>query len=867
MQRKLIYTIGILGFLGLAVWALDRWSIFPILPAAATDIVPSEASVVVTLSGMESGLMLGDGAEENAWQRSISLLPGLDEDLRNINSLIDTLFPSRTAIDRADGLVSIVPVGNGRVAGTWIFDLRNMGGNLEPEEWLRAKRLRFQSSSFRGQLVYTIDLGDGDKVALSKFRNLLILAKLPFQVEAALATEGNTDHWIDELLPSENPDALCSVYLHPRNWKDLIDQLFTPAGRPVAYTWSDWLERCRIDVFPEQDGYRLEGNSLSDGEWLDNQVPPAALESDLWGMLPANTAGIRALNVGDPLTYFRLHHSGSVRRFQRFFLPWIQGPLLELTLRPFNAQMEERQLYFFGFTDQTSVREALNEWMEEVGVLQTEDYQGFQLTQVYENESLFPFSDESWDNPWWTIVGNYVVLATNQNSLESWVDQYVVGNALPLTETVRQITLSESGGQFAFFLDWKQWRTGWQYLVENGDWARTLPALGQLALRVKTEGRRGKISGLWRPGAELQEAGDLSWRQVLSNRVAAGPWLVREAAGKPQIAAQDATNRLYLLDEAGRIKWQQTLDGKILSPIKTLQVGNVPALTFNTANAIHLVDMDGKPISPFPLELRNPTALPQTVIDFSDDRNYNFFAVSTDGCVYGYELNGGAVPGWNPLCQLGEITQPLLHFQHDNKDYLALRNTNGTLRAFARDGSPRLLGDFPPGPAHSSLQYQLLAGRERIVSCTDSGVVEVLPLIGDPIQIRLPVGNNLGVRMIYEDFRGDDRKDYLLSSGNALALHTYNDRGLVRQFERSFPQKVDRIFKVDQPGKDASQIGLLLESSGKIYLLSPEGEVVNGFPLAGSTSFFIVDLFQAGEPHLIVGYQDEILAYRMAALQ
>lgn len=866
LLRKLSITLFILILLGAAIWAVDRWSILPIFSVNPMDIVPAEASVIVTLSEMDKILEFTGQDTSDAWQHALLTLPGFREDLVNVNRLIDTLFPSRMLIDRTDGAFCLVPVGDGKMAGTWIIDLRNMG-NFDPVEWLKAKRLNYQSSSFRGQEVCTVRWGDNRQLALGRVRNLLVIGKLPYQVEAALAAQETPVNWMDALRTEASAEALCSIYLHPERWKDIIDQLFTEAGRPVGYDWAEWLEGARIDLFRQGEGYRLGGQVRSNGQWMDNRVPPAAMQADLWGMLPANTAAIKAVNLEDPLGYFREHRSGGVRRFQRFFLPWMHGPLLELTLRPFNAQLEARQLYFFGFRDESRVREAMNEWMEEVGILESIDYQGFLLTQVYESESLYPFSGENWDNPWWTIVDGYVILATNRSTLENWIDQYVVGNGLPLTEVARQVTLSESSGQFTFFLDWKQWRTGWQYLFEDDALADAIAHLGQLAFRVKTEGKQGDLHGLWMPLPELEEEEDLSWRTVLTNQITGGPWPAKGREGNPLIFAQDAANRLYLLDGAGKIKWQQPLDSRILSPIETLRWGGNAAYTFNTATAIYLMDQSGNPIAPFPLRLSNPTRLPQTVVDFSADHNYSFFTVSTDGCVYGYEMDGGPVAGWNPQCELGQVQQPLLHFQVDNKDYLVLRNSGGTVRAFARDGTIRLQADFPAGPGHAALQWQALAGKEQIVSCTDSGLVEVIPLEGEPIQFQLPVGPNLDVDLIYHDFLGDSRNDYLLSSGRTVALHAYTNRGLVRQFEQNMPQPVDEVFSVPSPDGGKAKIGVLLANNAKIYMLSGNGATLPGFPLAGSTTFFLADLFKTGETHLIVGYQDEILAYRLPDLQ
>lgn len=862
MQRKLIVTVGILLLSGLGIWLADRFSILSILPIDPVDVLPADAGLVITLPQTAPALELLAKDTLDPWQKAMIALPGVQQDLSSMRSLLDTLFPSRTVIDLSQGLLSLDAVNNGALNLTLIVDLRNMG-TLNPEEWLKKKRLSYQTSSFRGQAVWTVKLGQA-QIAISKVRNLLVLAPLPYQVEAVLAVDQDDNNWVKELQNSLTPGASFSIYINTLQLSDLVKNIFSQTGRRVGSHWSEWFEKMRLDIIGAENGYRLEGVFRAPGGWLSTHLSPAPMHQDLWGMLPNNTAGIRAINLSDYLSYFRRSSRLEVGRFQRFFLPWMQGPLLELTLRPFDAEINERQLYFFGFEDQSVTTAALNEWMEEVGVLQNDDYQGFPLTQVYDDQSLFPFSTREWNNSWWTTVGKYIVLATDRGTLENWIDQYVVGNALPLTEVVRQMTLSESDGQFFFFLDWRQWRTGWRYLLADPALAAAATELGQLSLRFKSKGSQGRISGLWQQNGAIEKEEDFSWRFALTDDVAAGPWWCQPASGSGFIAVQDAGHRLYLIDGTGQKIWQRNLSTRILSEPRIIDRDGRSLITFNTANAIHLMDLAGAPLAPFPLRLGNPTTLAQTVVDFSADKNYTFFVIATDGCVYGYDLQGGAVEGWNPKCQLGEISQPLLHFQDDNKDYLALKNTNGDFRLFARDGSIRQQASFPPGPSASPLQYQLSGGTKQVVSFSDSGVVAILPLEGPPIQFRLPVGKNFDVKMVYEDVEGDRRRDFLIAAQNTVALHAYNRRGLVKAFERQFPQAIDTILGLTPGGKsDRNYIGVLLKGSHRIYLLDPDGDILPGFPIAGSTPFFLVDLFQSGEQHLVVGYQDEILAYRL----
>ncbi|MEZ4994663.1 MAG: hypothetical protein R2824_29865 [Saprospiraceae bacterium] len=864
MQRKFRYLFIFLVILGLSIWALDRWSVISVWPVNPEDCLPAQAGLVVALPEMGALTGITEQTDPNAWQPVIGHLPGLTSDLALTNELIDALFPSRTLIDQARGLLIVNAIDDENLSLTWLIDIRNLG-NPDPTTWLEQKKIGYSTSSFRGKPVWTVRLSNGKVLAIARHRNILILGQLPYQVEAVLAGTTDGNNWLKQLGRPTAEEGTFTIYWKADSWGDIQKAIFTTAGLNLSKGWERWLESAKFICRTENNGVRISGELRASGRLLGTGIAPGSVEGELWSLLPATTASIKLINLSDNQDYFRQLDLRSVSRFHRFFRPWLKGPVLELGLRPLDADAADRRLYFYSYGDRERMDEALNDWMAEVGILRTIDYQGFQLTQANEDQHLFPWSDQSWKNPWWTVVGPYLLLSENRTTLENWIDQYTVGNTLPLTEVVRQITPSSSGGQFYFYLDWEQWRTAWKDIVKNKQLANALPELGQTTIRVKSKSMDAELDGLWMQGMDSEDEGNLIWRQRLSDLIAAGPWICSIGEGETLILVQGRDNQLFAYDINGKLRWQRQWNDRIISPVKSIPLKDRRALVFNTRNAIYLTEINGTPIAPFPLNLRNETAQAVTVVDFSDNREYSFFIVSTDGCVYGYDQEGGPVTGWSPKCNLGPVDHPLLHFQDANMDYLLVRNIYGSVRAFARDGSVRLSADFPGGEDAMCPQLQSWEENKRIVMASDSGQIQTLSLLGQPFQLQLPVEAGQPVEMVSDDFFGNNRSDYLVAAGRRLSLHGYTSNGMVKRFEKTFPQRIERAFVPDVDGRGKKKIGILLEPAEKIYLLDEEGEPVPGFPLAGSTPFLLLDLFQTGEQQIIVGYRDELLVYQLEA--
>ena len=72
-----------------------------------------------------------------------------------------------------------------------------------------------------------------------------------------------------------------------------------------------------------------------------------------------------------------------------------------------------------------------------------------------------------------------------------------------------------------------------------------------------------------------------------------------------------------------------------------------------------------------------------------------------------------------------------------------------------------------------------------------------------------------------------------------------------------------KIWTVDIVGEKKQYIASLDKENNNVSIFDNEGRLQNGFPLAGGTTFDIVDLFQENSNTLVVGNNNQIYAYKV----
>ena len=117
------------------------------------------------------------------------------------------------------------------------------------------------------------------------------------------------------------------------------------------------------------------------------------------------------------------------------------------------------------------------------------------------------------------------------------------------------------------------------------------------------------------------------------------------------------------------------------------------------------------------------------------------------------------------------------------------------------------------------------------------------------------------------DIVGDIRKDYVLLSGQSLGVNYYDELGDFRKkYQITLPSIQDDLFPIQLPNQEKAYIATVSYLNNEIYLLDNKAEIIQDFPLAGSTRFEITDFFNDGKQILTVANDNMIYAYRLSFL-
>src|SRR5690606_22533242 len=140
------------------------------------------------------------------------------------------------------------------------------------------------------------------------------------------------------------------------------------------------------------------------------------------------------------------------------------------------------------------------------------------------------------------------------------------------------------------------------------------------------------------------------------------------ATGATEMIVQDEENSLYLIDTQGNRLWKRKISARINSDIYQVDIfknGNLQ-FAFSTPNALHIIDRNGDPVKPFPIEFRDEVSQPLSVFDYDNNRNYRFLITQINDLLM-YDAKGRIVKGFDFKKAGSTIIQAPQHFRLNNK--------------------------------------------------------------------------------------------------------------------------------------------------------------------------------------------------------
>lgn len=839
--------------------------------------VPSQTALVLQLDGLTNAGQLVAAMPDSAWRDVMqnTLLRACWQDAGAAGRLFRHHEPTHAAFAGRTLVAALTFNPADSLHPLFALDL---GTKIDLEAVLKNNPVtqKYFPSLFHGHVLYTVHLSKRDRLVVTRLGRLLLFSRFSYLVEDAIAQlERGDSWWADQGWQRQlDPAAPLKIYLRPA-------ALTGPAAGRLAEDWRalpGLLQRNAACVGFSWDGDTLIGAARAEGFWGKMAQWGEAPVKNIYTVLPDNVAALATAGFERRHVFFEAFTSANTDDFQKYILPWVGNEAAFALTEPFSNTLTEEQFIVLAVRDSAVARARLEAYGQQRGLLRRYDYQTFEINHFLNQSILAPLAGDdnaAFRNPACATIGQYVVFAGSNAALELWIDKYIVNETLSNTPDflAQQQKAGASGAVSLFFntaylpvLLKKMARPemATAHTAEVGILRRT----GLIGLEFQPGRHTGWLAvraAAQSPVSSRQSVATSSilWKTPLASPAATAPSIVMNPdGGDAAVLIQDARNELYCLRGSGAVAWRRQLDARILSTVQGIDFQNNGAICFlfNTAKHIWLLDAEGRDVEGFPLKLQSPAVNGLTVADFDDNRRYNFFIATANGNLYGYDQFGRPLPGWNPQSGVGRVTQPILHFQRQDKDYLVALSGTGRLSVFGRNGAPRFPALQLEGRFSGPPQADAVSKSPRIVCANTAGRVFVCALDGSSFSLAPGKGGNAPAHFVFAPLTGDERYDYAWLKDKDLTVKSYTGATLKNWVEMSFAARPDTLFATG----GGTRLGALNRDKRQIFLLDNAGGLHPDFPLAGDTPFVMGALLpNRAEQVLVVGNGSNVYAYKI----
>ena len=453
--------------------------------------------------------------------------------------------------------------------------------------------------------------------------------------------------------------------------------------------------------------------------------------------------------------------------------------------------------------------------------------------QAEEGHFYFHWSDDAlWQNclappfnlalSWGVLRGNAVVFANNlddlkwysrqmdRQELEDWIDQKSTPIEIKLqtkneSNPLTKLNLSLQG------LDWLVLQNAFKEIALSVDLEEDKKSVFQVKL---FDGEKSKSES---------EGPSIRWEYLAENRISSAPvWLKDHRSNGYYLVFQDEKNQLTALNEQGKKIWQKQLPGEILSEITQIDLyrNGKFQIIFNTASSVHCIDVLGKDVPGYPLNLAAKSSSPLAVFDYDDNKKYRFLIGLEDGSVINFQDEGKTTKGWK-YSSKGKAINALHHIKAGNKDYIFSKDEVGNIRLLKRNGEDRFKTDAKAPKDTKELDFFMkdkIENSSFVLSDTTGQIIEVL--FADGTNGRM-TGLANAEHLLLADFDEDRLADLILSNGNALEVYNSARQRILKYKSPSPITQKPQVYKFPE----GRLIALLMEEEKSIIFVNASGNM------------------------------------------
>lgn len=466
------------------------------------------------------------------------------------------------------------------------------------------------------------------------------------------------------------------------------------------------------------------------------------------------------------------------------------------------------------------------------------------------NRALFGDLFSSVSDQYFTFIDDYVVFGNSIDALSQFIQSYIRNNQLQLDVSFRQFSNSLTASSNLFFYlnprlanDLSSQFLSSSYSNIFIDNHSSINKIQGVAVQL-TGGNSMLFNNLCiQYSPYTSEEPQTTWETRLDTVFTMKPQLVVNHITKNQeILIQDLKYKLYLINDIGRVIWSKQLPEPIMGDITQVDLlkNNKLQYLFNTQSFLFAIDRKGNFVEGFPVKLKSKATNPVAVFDYDDNQEYRLIVAGQDHKLYAYNNAGKPISGWSSKKTEQSVKNQLQHFRVKGKDYIVFADKNRPY-ILDRKGEERVPIKKLFSKSSNSFFYLDEGNKshaDRLVTTDSVGLIKFIYFNGNVEDLAIKAFSSKHV-FNYQDIDSDGSKEFLFLDNSELFVYKQNKNLL---FLFKFDSEISSSFLTYNISKSLHLMGFSSVSSKKIYLLSSNGTLYNGFPLMGCSPFNVCKL-------------------------
>ena len=548
------------------------------------------------------------------------------------------------------------------------------------------------------------------------------------------------------------------------------------------------------------------------------------------------------------------------------FYSWIGEEMALFTVNGDEGSYAKNTGLIIKLADPSKAQEGIKEIHKSSGVNNPSQYQTLTINDLgLTNFFQLTLGDEfkAIKGTKYTIIEDYIVFANDESTLKHVVNYYLRGKTL-----VKNIQFNKFYEQFSresnlfYYFNLKQAVNYFNAMLNEStleSFNANLDSLKKLhAFGVQVNANKKLFyTNAYVNYSAVEATQNISLIEVkLDTTYSKKPWIVKNHyTNENELLIQDDGNRLYLINNVGKILWKIKLKEPIIGEVQQVDRYKNDKLqyVFTTSQKIHQIDRKGRYVSGYPVSLKAPVTQGIVVVDYDKNRNYRMLLTQGDN-LHNFSVDGRQVKGWQFQSNKSALVTPPHLLQVKGKDYIIVSHQSGKIRALNRKGEDRItLTNQLPAEATNHMVWDNKALSNSGVLAADTNGTIYFVKLADELETFALKAFEGDFKLNYQDFDGDEIIDFVVHNENTIQVYKNNKQLLLEVSDIPFkPEYGVESFNLPE----GQQINIVADKKEqKIFGFDQKGELLNSFPIEGVSPSLVTDLDGNGSFDLVVGDQ------------